>query len=85
MLSIYSADGRLNQRLEFALDDNGNDVKLVLKDTPGADKIMYRYVEFDSRGNWTKRVVTKGFKFISDENFAKVKPWNVEYRTISYH
>jgi len=55
-------DGRLNQRLEYTFDDQGNETRLLLKESTTGDKITYKYLEFDAQGNWTKRVMTKGSK-----------------------
>ena len=83
VFSVYEANGALNQRETATLDEKGNETVKLIRDT-FADKVAYRYVEFDSHGNWTKRVVTRGFKSLKASDFAKIKPWSIEYRTITY-
>jgi hypothetical protein len=84
VFSVYDASGALNQRETATLDEKGNESVKLIRDT-FADKVAYKYVEFDSHGNWTKRVKTRGFKHLSASDFATIKPWSIEYRTITYH
>ena len=83
-VTVYVERGRLNDRAVYLLDEKGNEVEALLRDT-FADKIGYKYEEFDEQGNWTKRIVTRGFKEIPADAFARIKPWSVEYRTITYY
>jgi hypothetical protein len=56
----YSEDGRLNSRTHAALDDKGNEIEVTHFDVPlkGAHQV-YRYsYEFDTHGNWIKRITT---------------------------
>jgi hypothetical protein len=79
---LYTASGKLNEKVESVLDEKGNEIEVLLRDTV---KVGYKYLEFDSQGNWTKRVVTRGLRGFSASDFAKIKPWSIQYRTITYH
>lgn len=60
---VYSADGSLNQMYTYTLDDKGNEVELLIYDTEKKSvesKETYKYEAFDSKGNWTKRITSKG-------------------------
>ena len=80
----YEHDGKLNSRVELITDDNGNEIELVSRDMI-TDKIVYKYLEFDAQGNWTKRFEIRGYRDLTSAEFAQLKPWSVEYRTITYH
>ena len=80
---VYSSDGSLNQKYAYTLDDKGNEVEMLIYDTNKnsvESKETYRYIEFDSKGNWTKRVTSEGEK---ESNFS-LKPSKVTYRKITY-
>jgi hypothetical protein len=75
---IYSADGALTYKFAHKLDDKGNEVETVTtryEDSrdPLQATTTYKYLEFDSQGNWTKRVESRGNE-----------SW-ITYRTIIYH
>lgn len=75
---IYSADGALTYKFAHKLDDKGNEVETVTtryEDSrdPFHATTTYKYLEFDSQGNWTKRVESRGNE-----------SW-ITYRTIIYH
>lgn len=82
--TLYDERGRLNNRHEFKLNERGDEVEVLLHKTV-ADKHVYRYLEFDAQGNWTKRTMTRGFSEFDAGQFERLKPDSVEYRTITYH
>ena len=80
---VYSADGSLNQKYAYTLNDKGNEVEMLLYDAHKdsvESKETYKYVEFDSKGNWTKRITSEGEK---ESNFS-LKPSKVTLRKFSY-
>ncbi|HJU53003.1 MAG TPA: hypothetical protein VJ715_00460 [Pyrinomonadaceae bacterium] len=79
----YGANGDLNQKYVYTLDDKGNEVEQLIYDTEKdsvESKETYQYVEFDSRGNWTKRIMSEGER----ENKFSMKASKATYRTITY-
>jgi hypothetical protein len=83
----YDERGRLTDRYEAKPDGRGNEVEVLLRrgDTLG-DMMLYKYLEFDAQGNWTKRAMVRGFRDeLSGLDFDRLPPWSVEYRTITYH
>lgn len=84
VMTLYDERGRLNDRQESKLDERGNEVEVLLRDTV-SDKHVYKYLEFDAQGNWTKRTQTRGFSEFDSGQFERLKPDSVEYRTITYH
>lgn len=90
IVSLYTADRRLNQKLElnqkyeYTFDEKGNETQVLLSESFTGDKITYRYVEFDSQDNWTKRIVTRGFKDLGEHLLSTIRPWSVEYRELTY-
>lgn len=82
---LYS-QGRLNQKLQYTFDVEGNESSVIVDAKyVSADKTVYKYDEFDAQGNWTRRTVYKGFTELSDDEFSRVHPWSVEYRTVTYY
>jgi hypothetical protein len=80
---VYSEDGSVNQKYSSTLDDKGNEVESVsynVNDDSVDYKWNYTYLEFDSQGNWIKRLASLGKR----ENF-KPKPVKITYRTITYY
>ncbi len=80
---VYDADGTLNQKYVYNLDNKGNVVEMLAYDTENnklEGKEIYKYLEFDAKGNWTKRITSEGDE---DNNFI-VKPREVLYRKITY-
>ena len=68
----------------YKLDDKGNEVEMVSykgNEDSVEYKWNYTYLEFDSQGNWIKRLESFGDK---DGNF-KTKPVKITYRTITYY
>jgi Txe/YoeB family toxin of Txe-Axe toxin-antitoxin module len=73
----------LNQKYVYTLDAKGNEIEMLAYDTE-TKKLesteTYEYLEFDAKGNWTKRVTSYGnkkAKFVA-------KPREVLYRTLTY-
>jgi hypothetical protein len=80
---VYSADGSLNQKYVYTLDDKGNEIEMLSYDTEKnklEGKETYKYLEFDAKGNWTKRITSEG----DEESKFVVKPREVLYRTLTY-
>lgn len=74
----YSAGGSLAYKYVHKLDDKGNEVETVTTRYVGVrDPVnvttTYKYVEFDSHGNWTRR-----------QESREGNSWMI-YRTITYH
>ena len=74
----YSANGSLTYKFVHKLDDKRNEVETVTTRYEGSrDPVKgttaYKYLEFDSQGNWTKRIESRG----GDS-------WMI-YRTITYN
>jgi Txe/YoeB family toxin of Txe-Axe toxin-antitoxin module len=74
----YSANGSLAYKFIHKLDDRGNEVETVTtryEDSrdPVQGTTTYKYLEFDSQGNWTRRTESRG-----------AESWMI-YRTITYH
>ncbi|HZG54433.1 MAG TPA: hypothetical protein VEZ40_20195 [Pyrinomonadaceae bacterium] len=81
---VYSANGSLNQKYLYTLDDKGNEIAEVIyepKDNSVRSKYIFSY-EFDSKGNWTKRVSSKWGNKDGQEGY---QPYSVYYRTIKYY
>lgn len=75
---LYSADGTLTYKFVRKLDDKGNEVETVTTRyedprNPIHATTTYKYLEFDSQGNWTKRRESR-------ENESRII-----YRTIIYY
>lgn len=81
---VYKADGELNQRYLSVLDKRGNEVEETsfnVKDDSVRSKYSYSY-EFDSKGNWIKRVTSK---WVTKDGKSYFEPAWVTYRTITYY
>ena len=77
--------GKLNRKLEFSLDDRGNEISVIEQAAyVVSDKTVYKYEEFDAQGNWTKRIVYRGNKEFDDIAITRAHPWSIEYRAITY-
>ncbi|MBE7515053.1 MAG: hypothetical protein HS105_00350 [Chloracidobacterium sp.] len=81
---VYSDDGSLNQKYIYKLDDKGNEIEMiaydVATDKPNG-KETYKYLRFDAKGNWTKRIV-----FAADDTTGPVlKPREALYRKLTYY
>lgn len=80
---FYTVDGTLDRKLMSVLDEKGNKVEETIFGRDGSVRDRYSYTyEYESSGNWTKRVrakwVTKGGK-------SYFEPSGVTYRTITYY
>jgi hypothetical protein len=81
---VYSEDGSVNQKYKWTLDDKGNEIELIsykVDDDSVRNKWNYTYLEFDSQGNWIRRLESVGKR---ESNF-KLKPVKITYRTITYY
>jgi hypothetical protein len=80
---VYDEDGNLNQKSVRNFDDKNNEVELIYYDTENnkvIGKETFEYIEFDAKGNWTKRITYEG----DEESKFVMQPREVTYRTISY-
>lgn len=81
---VYSADGSLNQKYLYTLDDKGNETDEVnynIKDDSIRSKYSYVY-EFDAKGNWIKRTTSEWAKKDGKES---LEPAWITYRTLTYY
>lgn len=83
---VYSDDGKLNQRYVSILDANGNEIErtnfgVVNFELYGDRKYKHSY-EFDSAGNWIKKVTLKEVK---ENGVTSWQPDYISYRTITYY
>jgi hypothetical protein len=81
---VYSEDGELNQKYVYKLDASGNEREMIIYDTDTdrpSERVMYKYLTFDARGNWTKRSETAG----DEEHNFKQRPREMTYRKITYY
>ena len=81
---FYSRDGSLNRRLVATVDDKGNKIEETEYQTLDGsirDKYSFAY-EFDSNGNWTKRVASK---WVTKDGKSSYVPDYIRYRTITYY
>jgi hypothetical protein len=81
---VYAHDGSLNQRYIVVFDDKGNEIEQTsfeTRDGSVRDKYSYTY-EFDTKGNWTKRITSKS---VTKDNKLSFEPAYAHYRTITYY
>lgn len=81
---VYSANGSLNQRYLVVLDDKGNKIEETSFQTSDGSvrgKNSYAY-EFDTKGNWVKRVASKS---VTKDGKTRFEPTVTDYRTIKYY
>ena len=81
---VYSANGSLNQRSLWVLDEQGNEVERTIfepRDGSVRSKLSYAY-EFDPQGNWIKRTTSK---WVTRDGRSGYEPQSVNYRTIVYY
>src|SRR6185312_5352266 len=83
--SVYRADRSLSQSFEDKHNDKGEEIVVVLTPGLGGDKSIYRSIEVDAQGNWTKRILTRGLIGIDEKLFPEIKPWSIEYRKLTYY
>jgi hypothetical protein len=85
--SVYTSDGKLNQKFLSILDNDGNVIEKTYFDLLepkiyGDKKYSVKYDSFDKNGNWTKKTTL----LVTIENGKEVlKPSFVNYRTITYY
>ena len=84
--SVYTADGKLNQKYIYKIDKYGQILERfdfdILPNKPYGDK-KYSYVyEFDKKGNWIKKTTSKE---VTKNGKTFFKPLYVYYRTITYY
>lgn len=80
---VYDENGKLNQKLIRRFDDKKNEIEIIYYDTETNKMngtMTFEYIEFDAKGNWTKRYSFEGDE---EKNFA-IKPSEAEYRKIIY-
>jgi YD repeat-containing protein len=81
---VYSADGSIDQKYVYTLNDRGNEIEMSVYD-PETNKIegkeTYEYLQYDAKGNWTKRVTYEGN---AETKFA-LRPREVFYRKVVYY
>ncbi len=80
---VYDANGELNQKYISIFDKNDNLIEQSIYDTDTdsvIEKSAYKYLEFDTTGNWTKRSESAG----DDESNFVEKPREITYRKINY-
>lgn len=84
----YLVDGSpgdlLNDREVYIYDKKGDELEAALyyhEDDKPALRQTYQYVEFDDRGNWKKRIVTRKIQ----RRRRVIKSSVVEYRRITYY
>lgn len=83
---VYTEEGTLNQRYVSILDANGNEIEktnfgLANFHIYGDRKYKYAY-EFDSKGNWIKKVTSTEVK---ENGVTRWEPSYITYRTITYY
>jgi hypothetical protein len=80
--ALYTPDGKLNSKHNAVFDAKGNEVEAVAEHPDGSKTYISYSYEFDSKGNWIKRV--DAVKEAKDGKKAYV-PHYVQYRTIKYY
>lgn len=82
---VYAEDKSLNQKYLSVLDDKGNEVETRYYNTQNnsiESKEFYTYAEFDSNGNWTKRLTSE---MVKKNGKSSLKQTKVTYRIITYY
>jgi len=83
--SIAGSQGGLLDNREVSIyDQKGNELETTVyyhEDDKPALRQTYRYVEFDDRGNWKKRIISREIQ----RRRRVIKSSIVEYRGITYH
>ena len=80
---VYAEDGSLNQKVVHILDKDGNEIQTNYFDVESDkidEKVIYEYLDFDAKKNWTKRRVLAGDRA---EKFV-MKPREANFRVITY-
>lgn len=80
---VYGADGSVNQRYLYKLDDKGNQVEQTIFERDGSIRVKRSFTyEFDGKGNWTKRSTSQ---VVMKDGRAQLEPASVQFRTITYY
>ncbi|MDM7920824.1 MAG: hypothetical protein QUS14_00875 [Pyrinomonadaceae bacterium] len=84
---VYDEDGELNQKYAYKMDAKGNPIEYRVYDmAENWERVesvtRYSYLEFDEKGNWTKRSVVN---VIKENSVERAVPSEIEYRTITYY
>lgn len=82
---VYGHDGKLSTRTEALLDENGNELEVVVHPDDLPFKWMFQYTDFDAQKNWTKRIEWRVPRDSTPKDFPNLKPWSIEYRSITYY
>jgi hypothetical protein len=80
---VYDKSGKLNQKYVSIYDDKGNMTERVFFDTDSGkpeSREIYEYIEFDSKGNWTKRLTSE----VGPKKNSNRKPRDFHYRKLTY-
>lgn len=79
----YSSNGELNMKSISKFDDKGNEVEVTYISVAGkSPDSTYSYsYEFDSRGNWIKRITKK---LVNQNNKSEFQLYQTHYRKITY-
>ncbi|MBC7909439.1 MAG: hypothetical protein H7Y30_03000 [Pyrinomonadaceae bacterium] len=75
--TTYLGEQKVNQTF-YKSDDKGNFIEISVEPD---SKYFYTYLEFDEKGNWTKRTIKSVFK----RKDKTSEYFRVNYRKISYH
>lgn len=81
---VYDADGKLNQKMIHIYDAKQNETETVFYDVKtdkpdGAE--FFQYLEFDAKGNWTKRIVSES----DGKSRSLIQSRELMYRTLTYY
>jgi len=81
---LYTAEGELNFSSTSKFDDKGNEIEVTYYHANGTMSERYSHTdyEFDAAGNWIKR---KTLKWTTKSGQSIFEPYEITYRTISYH
>lgn len=81
----FNTQGELASKTIQTFDDNGNLIESVfqiLQPNILEYKTAYKYEAFDSKGNWTKRILSE---WITEEGKSFYEPIKIYYRTFTYY
>ena len=82
---VYDEKGKFNQKYIYTLDDKGNEIEMLVF-SPGEGsaswKENYKNLEFDSKGNWTKRIMSRSY---NEDGKYLLRSTVMYYRTCTYY
>jgi hypothetical protein len=82
---LYEEDGSVKRRSNYRYDDRGNVIQELRTDGSANDRFTYEY-EYDSRGNWTRRISTRVYGSPLGRASADVTDIvTITRRTITYY